>query len=101
MANATTPTEMVASDQLFKSALQQSNTSISDKLEELSKVFCPKFYEVNQNLKCDLCQLKDTCVSKTRIEQLKQDISGLTDERTQLMTKYSELQDAIKNYLLS
>ena len=39
MANATTPTEMVASDQLFKSALQQSNTSISDKLEELSKKY--------------------------------------------------------------
>ncbi len=101
MASFTTPTEMVAGDQLFKAALQQSNTAIADKQNEFADIMCAKGYSVTPNLNCEVCPLHTTCVGKTRIEILKQELKNLTDERLQLMQKYSELQDSIKNYLLS
>lgn len=100
MANLT-PTEMVACDQLFKAALQQCNTNINDKLVELRGVVCVKYGTMTENISCDDCMYKDTCVSKSRVEDLKSDLSDLTDERVNMMNKYSELQDKIKDYLLS
>ena len=101
MASFTTPTEMVAGDQLFKATLQQSNTAIADKQTEFEGVMCAKGYRVSPTINCDICPMKSTCVGKERIDTLKQELKDLTDERLQLMQKYSELQDAIKNYLLS
>ena len=99
--NVTTPTEMVACDQLFKAVLQQSNTAISDKQKKKKKVFCPKGYIVKPTIDCSLCALKDSCASKAQIETLKNEFQSIIDERTQLMQNYSALQDTIKNYLLS
>lgn len=99
--NVTNPTEMVACDQLFKSTLQQANTAISDKQTEFENVMCPKQYVVKPTIDCSICPLQGTCVSKPYIETLKTELQSLIDERTQLMSKYSELQDTIKSYLLS
>lgn len=99
--NVTTPTEMVAADQLFKAVLQQSNTAISDKESEFENVMCPMHYTVKPNIDCSICKYSGTCVSKQQIETLKTEYQTLIDERVQITQKYSELQDAIKNYLLS
>lgn len=101
MAKVTTPTDMVAADQLFKAVLQTANTSITDKEIEFENVFCPKGYCVKPTINCNICELKDACVSKTRIDNLKTEYQALTDERLQIMNKYAELQDTIKTYLLS
>lgn len=98
--SVTNPTEMVACDQLFKSILQQSNTMIIDKQTEFENVICPK-QVVKPNIDCSVCHLKGTCVSKPYIETLKTELQSLIDERTQLMSKYSDLQETIKSYLLS
>lgn len=99
--NVTNPTEMVACDQLFRAVLQQQSTAIADKQSEFSNVMCAKNYNVTSSINCDICALKDTCVAKTQIDTLKQELDGLTNEKLQLMKKYSELQDTIKNYLLA
>lgn len=98
MANVTNPTEMVACDQLYRAVLQRYNTDINDKVDELNNVLCsvPKNHR-----NCSNCNLRDTCVSKSRINELKQELDALTQKRLQLSTKYSELQDKIKDYLLS
>lgn len=103
MANVTNPTEMVAADQLFKAALQQSNTAISDKQTEIDNLVCliAAYGHSKLNIDCDKCQYKNNCVSKDRLATLKQELNDLTDEKTQIMSKYSELQDTIKNFLLS
>lgn len=99
--NVSNPTEMVACDQLFRAVLQNESTAIADKQNEFTSVMCAKGYSVSSALNCDICSLKDTCIAKTQIDTLKQELSNLTDEKLQIMSKYSELQDAIKNYLLS
>jgi hypothetical protein len=99
--NVSNPTEMVACDQLFRAALQLQSTAIADKQNEFTNVICAKGYNVSSALNCDICQLKDTCTAKTQIDTLKQELTSLTDEKLQLMNKYSELQDTIKSYLLS
>jgi hypothetical protein len=99
--NVTNPTEMVACDQLFRAVLQNESTFIADKQNEFTNVICANGYNVTSNINCDICHLKDTCVAKTQIDKLKQELNSLTDERLQLMKKYSQLQDTIKNYLLS
>lgn len=101
MASFTTPTEMVAGDQLFRAALQLQSTAIADKQNEFTNVICAKGYNVSSALNCDICQLKDTCIAKTQIDTLKEELTSITNEKLQLMNKYSELQDAIKSYLLS
>lgn len=104
MPNVTNPTEMVACDQLYKAALQQYNTSINDKREELHLVACVKYHKYNSvpsTSACDKCELKDTCASKSRIDSLNAEMDTLTSERVAMMKKYSELQDKIKTYLLS
>ena len=101
MANVTNPTEMVACDQLYRAALQQCNTNINDKLVELRGVVCVQYGMMNENVTCDTCPYKDKCGSKARVETLKSELSALKDERVTMMGKYSELQNAIKNYLLS
>lgn len=97
MANVTNPTEMVACDQLYRAVLQRYNTDINDKVDELNNVLC----SVPNKHDCNNCHLKGTCVSKSRINELKQELDALTQERLQMSTKYSELQDKIKDYLLS
>lgn len=97
MANVTNPTEMVACDQLYRAVLQRYNTDINDKVDELNNVLC----SVPNKRDCSNCNLRDTCVSKSRINELKQELDALTQKRLQLSTKYSELQDKIKDYLLS
>lgn len=97
MANVTNPTEMVACDQLYRAVLQRYNTDINDKVDELNNVLC----SVPNKRDCSNCNLKDTCVSKSRVNELKQELETLTQKRFQLSTKYSELQDKIKDYLLS
>lgn len=99
--NVTNPTEMVACDQLFRAVLQNESTLIADKQNEFTNVICAKGYSVTSALNCDICPLKDNCIAKTQIDTLKQELNNLTDEKLQLMKKYSELQDTIKNYLLS
>ena len=99
--NVTNPTEMVACDQLFRAVLQQESTAIADKQNEFANVMCAKGYSVSSALNCDICPLKNTCVAKTQIDTLKQELSALTNEKLQIMNKYAELQDSIKNYILS
>lgn len=103
MANVTTPTEMVACDQLFKAVLQQSNAAIADKTTEIECVTCINLPDnfSKMNVDCDKCQYKGNCVSKDRLATLKSELEALRDEKTQIMQKYSTLQDTIKNYLLS
>lgn len=99
--NVSNPTEMVACDQLFRAVLQHESTAIADKQNEFTNVICAKGYNVSSALNCDICEFKNTCVAKTQIDTLKQELNNLTNEKLQLMKKYSELQDTIKNYLLS
>lgn len=99
--NVSNPTEMVACDQLFRAALQHESTAIADKQNEFTNVICAKGYNVSSALNCDICEFKNTCVAKPQIDTLKQELNNLTNEKLQLMKKYSELQDTIKNYLLS
>lgn len=99
--NVSNPTEMVACDQLFRAVLQHESTAIADKQNEFTNVICAKGYNVSSALNCDICELKNTCIGKTQIDTLKQELNNLTNEKLQIMKKYSELQDTIKNYLLS
>lgn len=99
--NVSNPTEMVACDQLFRAVLQHESTAIADKQNEFTNVICAKGYNVSSALNCDICELKNTCIAKTQIDTLKQELNSLTNEKLQIMEKYSELQDTIKNYLLS
>ena len=99
--NVTNPTEMVACDQLFRAVLQHESTAIADKQNEFTNVICAKGYNVSSALNCNICELKNTCTTKTQIDTLKQELNNLTNEKLQIMKKYSELQDTIKNYLLS
>lgn len=99
--NVSNPTEMVACDQLFRAVLQHESTAIADKQNEFTNVICAKGYNVSSALNCDICELKNTCTAKTQIDTLKQELSNLTNEKLQIMDKYSQLQDTIKNYLLS
>lgn len=101
MANITNPADMVAADQLFKAMLQRVSVAISDKQDERAKITCisPQYYHINTG--CENCPHASNCVSKSQFEKVNSDIQSLTEERTQLMQKYSELQDTIKNYLMS
>jgi len=99
--NVSNPTEMVACDQLFRAVLQRESTAIADKQNEFTNVICAKGYNVSSALNCDICELKNTCTAKTQIDTLKQDLNDLIDKKLKIMNKYAELQDAIKNYLLS
>ena len=99
--NVSNPTEMVACDQLFRAVLQHESTAIADKQNEFTNVICAKGYNVSSALNCEICELKNTCTAKTQIDTLKQELSNLTNEKLHIMDKYSQLQDTIKNYLLS
>ena len=101
MASFTTPTEMVAGDQLFRAAHKSESTAISEKQNEFTNVICAQGYNVSSALNCDICQLKDTCIAKTQIDTLNEQLTNLTDKKLQLINKYSEIQDTIKSYLLS
>ena len=99
--NATTATEMVAADQLFKSVLQRYNTEIADKETEFESVFCPKGFCVKPMIDCNICELKDKCTAKPQIDTLKTEYQTLVDGRLQVMNKYATLQDNIKSFVLS
>lgn len=101
MANVSTAADMVAADQLFKSALQTINVSISDKNQEIGNTLCAQLYLGPTKINCDECPLSNTCKSKNLMAQLKSDLESLTQEKTQLLNKYIELQDNIKTFLLS
>ena len=112
MANVSTPTEMVACDQLYKATLQKLNSDMSDKQAYIESLTCTypqhKFntvvsdgnegYTMNT---CTNCPIESVCKSKEAIETNIAELSELIKTKNTLMKKYSELQDKILEYLKS
>ena len=110
MANLT-PTEMVATDQLYKSALQRVNANIADKQAYIETLTCTyPSYRFNTIVSennaytmstCTNCPIESICKSKEAIETAVSEVSELLKTKTTLTQKYSQLQDDIETYLKS
>lgn len=100
MANLT-PTEMVATDQLYKSALQRVNANLVEKQDQLNNISCVQRMARIENIDCEKCQFKSTCGVKTTVNDLITEVNTLIGTKTTLMQKYSQLQDDIETYLKS
>ena len=101
MANVSTPTEMVAADQLYKSALQRVNADIVEKQSQLNNISCVQRMAHIENIDCEKCQFNSTCAVKNTVNDLITEVNTLTGTKTTLMQKYSKLQDDIEAYLKS